>query len=1001
MTDLIHHAPAPEEPAGQDTRKEVTNYELVSAAEARSDLASRLREHTLPYLMSLLNCTEEQAMDARLTWQILDDHEGQKNPCLVRTLHGPLKNLFELFEDLNREGAAICLSVNKTDRKGRTKAHIKELRSVWADLDQKKADEALNVESLPLRPTVVVNSGHGNHIFWGLLKRVEADPKNVNLHESTLRGIQQTLAPLGADEAVCEVARVMRIPGFYNMKRKPYPLVRLIEVGGPRYSLEEIGTVFPPVEKKDRSTKTSTNTVAPAPAQSPQSNVTDTGVDRSEVLRLAGQYLEGCPPAIGGDGGHSTTFTNALKVISGFDLTPDEAMEVLVDHYNPRCEPPWSESELAHKIEDSHRIAQESQNRGWLLRRYIRPQIVVGAEHLVVEESIKALAPHGDIYSRQGSLYRVITRNSSVSGGGGGQRASYPTLEPANPYWIRDLLSQRADYHRTTSGEPRHCSVPEWLPPMLMARRQWDGIDELKAVVETPVFLEGGRILAEPGFDEESGIFVSLNRGAYPPVPKRPTREDAEAALMELWEVVADFHFAADPSPECHCAAWLAFVLTILGRFAIDGPVPYALVDASVAGSGKGLLVKAATTIALGRVVPTMSCVTDEEEMRKRILLPLMTADRVAWIDDAPCPFGGNTWNALMTSWPEYRDRILGKSETVSVPATTVWAVTGNNLTLRGDSSRRALHIRLEPRVEHPEERDDFKIIDLCGYVDENHPRLLVAALTILRAYHLAGSPSSGLPPLGSFEAWSRAIRDCVYWVTGEDVCLTQRRLGAIADETSNAAGVLLGGIYAVYEARTFTCQDLLDRLNTTEPSEVVLRARNAADQLKRSPAELSARSLGHILSGLRGRIIGEYQLHVAASRSQGNLYRVTRLSGCEVPVVREVVSPSGRSFSDDHLAHWDQWAEPADRYALSRVPSGEQREEPQQPPEPRQTAPGAPPNGQVACATPPAGPNAGTVARAIPATTPLESDENSWLRDDKLEDARLKEMIRASVYRG
>ena len=59
------------------------------------------------------------------------------------------------------------------------------------------------------------------------------------------------------------------------------------------------------------------------------------------------KYPGQCP----GTGGHQTTWDALALPIRRFDL-PREAAEDLAAYYNRRCEPPWSESELAHKLND-------------------------------------------------------------------------------------------------------------------------------------------------------------------------------------------------------------------------------------------------------------------------------------------------------------------------------------------------------------------------------------------------------------------------------------------------------------------------------------------------------------------------------------------------------------------------------------------------------------------------------------------------------------------------
>jgi hypothetical protein len=77
------------------------------------------------------------------------------------------------------------------------------------------------------------------------------------------------------------------------------------------------------------------------------------------------RYIDACPPAISGQNGHDQTFRVACILVQGFDLAPDDALTFLV-RYNRRCEPPWTEHELVHKLADADR-ALSYKARGYLL----------------------------------------------------------------------------------------------------------------------------------------------------------------------------------------------------------------------------------------------------------------------------------------------------------------------------------------------------------------------------------------------------------------------------------------------------------------------------------------------------------------------------------------------------------------------------------------------------------------------------------------------------------
>lgn len=65
-------------------------------------------------------------------------------------------------------------------------------------------------------------------------------------------------------------------------------------------------------------------------------------------LDRARAYLAKIEPAVSGQGGHTKTFTTALKLARVVGYDPALLWQLLCE-YNARCEPPWSERELRHK----------------------------------------------------------------------------------------------------------------------------------------------------------------------------------------------------------------------------------------------------------------------------------------------------------------------------------------------------------------------------------------------------------------------------------------------------------------------------------------------------------------------------------------------------------------------------------------------------------------------------------------------------------------------------
>jgi len=91
-----------------------------------------------------------------------------------------------------------------------------------------------------------------------------------------------------------------------------------------------------------------------------------------DVERRAIAYLDAMPPAVSGQGGHNATYAAATVLVHGFGIAPDQALELLLSHYNPRCQPPWTDKELRHKVEDAA-SKPHTQPFGWLRDRQDDP----------------------------------------------------------------------------------------------------------------------------------------------------------------------------------------------------------------------------------------------------------------------------------------------------------------------------------------------------------------------------------------------------------------------------------------------------------------------------------------------------------------------------------------------------------------------------------------------------------------------------------------------------
>jgi hypothetical protein len=507
-----------------------------------------------------------------------------------------------------------------------------------------------------------------------------------------------------------------------------------------------------------------------------------------------------------------------------------------------------------------------------------RPEIVITTEeHSVADMAIAALAASPDIYQRGGHLVHVISDDSPLRGLLRGGPA--PRISPLPLPRLRELMTEYAVWMKWKIGKDEKVLTkahpPEWCVKAVAARARWTGIRRLEAIVEAPIIRPDGSVLDVPGYDAATGLLYMPSTD-FGTIPRAPTLADAKAALDELGEVIADFPFSA---PE-HRSACLAGMLTPLARFAIHGPAPLFLIDANIRAAGKSLLCDVTGELTTGRPMARMAHPDNDDEFRKRITAIALAGDPLVLIDNIVGALGCASLDAALTA-TTWRDRILGQSATTpDLPLLASWYATANNVALQADTARRVLHIRLDSREERPEERDGFHHPNLLEWVRSERPRLVRAALTVLRAYVVAGRPALTVKPWGSFESWCGLVRAALVWAGLPDPVLTRTELTEQADTELAALRVLLESWRFVDTDGTgITAGQLLVALQV--PGDRYEHLRAAVLDLVPTPADKlpSARRIGVRLHHLRGRIVNGRALQKRDGR-WGAIWSVQSVEG-------------------------------------------------------------------------------------------------------------------------
>jgi hypothetical protein len=553
-----------------------------------------------------------------------------------------------------------------------------------------------------------------------------------------------------------------------------------------------------------------------------------------------------------------------------------------------------SEIELPYPVVQSHgRDAKDFREAGktWddlaaLIRPFIfgpiKPEIVVTTDREdVVNQAIDALATSPRVMQRGGMLAhivhdstppKIIKRNGCA-----------PRIVPLELPTLAEQLSTAADFVKIDYADGEEVTTPihapRWVVETLAARGQWPGIKPLIGVVETPTLRPDGTIISEPGYDEETGLFLAPSI-KFPPCPENPSLTDARQAAAELLEVVCDFPFQENS----HRAAWLAAALTPPAKFAIDGPTPLIAIDANTRGTGKTLCVDTIGMIYTGDKLPRTSAPATDEEMSKAILAIATAGEPMVLFDNQERPFGGPAIDAALTG-TSWSGRILGFSKMSGrIPLHTQWFVSGNNLDLQADTARRTLHIYLETREENPENRTGFKHSNLPAWILDNRARLAVAAVTILRAFCLAGRQRVRGEPWGSFEAWSDLVRSAVAWLDMPnlgDPADTRTNLATESDQSANVLRMLLDGwSEADPNCVGMTARqalELLDEPVTTEYPDKFPKLRAAIDEITPIGKAPNTKSLGSKIRRMKGRISGGKRFVKAETQDNTVLWKVEK----------------------------------------------------------------------------------------------------------------------------
>ncbi|MCC0024425.1 MAG: hypothetical protein H6874_09405 [Hyphomicrobiaceae bacterium] len=501
------------------------------------------------------------------------------------------------------------------------------------------------------------------------------------------------------------------------------------------------------------------------------------------------------------------------------------------------------------------------------------PQILDETEQRLIDQSVP-------LFQSKGRLVRVIRLDDAAEDAGIRRPAGALVIHTPNDHLLLETIARPVKF---ATWNARREQWVENLPPLefakhFNARGTWK-LRVLRGIVEAPTLRADGTVLSKPGYDDASGIWLDTGGVEFPEIPESPTRKDALHALDRLKDVIKDFPFVPDDEagelgdPSSHRSVALSAILTGVCRKALRTAPGHGF-DATSMATGKTLLCDVVSIIATGRPTSAISQGKSEEEFDKRLFSILLQGDPVIVIDNIDRPVRSDEFCTVLTA-EEWQCRVLGISGNKTVPTNVLFLLNGNGLQFEGDIRTRVIMCHLDAGVENPGARKFDR--DLRTYVPEHRPQLVAAALTVLRAFVVAGRPGvEDLDAFGRFEDWSNLVRGALVWLGEPDPCATREALDAIDPERDNLAALMRAWLKVIGTEKWVTAKQVIDAAQP-DFGDSVDAIDNDLDEalLTLFPRFKTTKTVGRYLTKYKGRIVDGMRIQLHAVKGESTEYRL------------------------------------------------------------------------------------------------------------------------------
>jgi len=469
---------------------------------------------------------------------------------------------------------------------------------------------------------------------------------------------------------------------------------------------------------------------------------------------------------------------------------------------------------------------------------YVRP----GSLQQIMRDAESHLAGTGYHFQRGGSI--VTVRTDPATG-----EASVQDLNPQSLMHALDGVSawMRFDKRGNTWTQ---VDPPNHICNLMVKMARFERLPVLNGIARQPHLRSDGSLCQAPGYDVATGLYGVFNADEFS-VPELPSRDQAEEALAALSDLLGEFPFASDHDR----SAALSAMLTAAVRTSLD-LAPMFHVRAPQIASGKSYLCALIGALATPQKGTPVGFPGRDEECTKLLVAQLMRAPGVIEFYNLTDDLRAHKSLCTALTSPRMEGRILGHSKMAQLDTRVLFLSSGNNVGPVADMTRRCLTIHLDPNCESPAERR-FSRPSLLEDVGRGRGRYVSAALTVIRAWIVAGCPESACPSVATYSGWSAWCRQSLLWLGLPDPANALFE-AMKADPERELLGRVLGGWYTQIGDSPIQLRAVVSRLavglkDAEDFRDALLEVAGDRDRVNtRRLGRWAARNSGRIVDGHR-----------------------------------------------------------------------------------------------------------------------------------------------------